>query len=147
MVLLPGLKKELKITNSGVYIIELFNYKAFSINHKKFYNLIFSPGYYYYFGSAQRNLQQRLHRHNKKQKTIRWHIDYLTTNNNFSVRKSFIYHEREKKFECIYFQKIIDCKKKVFPVTGFGNSDCKICSSHLIYSKKKLRIPIILGKL
>lgn len=39
----------------------------------------FDAGTYIYAGSAMGGLDQRLSRHLSREKTIRWHIDYLTT--------------------------------------------------------------------
>ncbi|MDR3074469.1 MAG: DUF123 domain-containing protein, partial [Candidatus Methanoplasma sp.] len=40
--------------------------------------LHFREGRYCYVGSAMNGLDQRIARHTSKQKTVRWHIDYLT---------------------------------------------------------------------
>ena len=37
----------------------------------------FPAGFYFYVGSAQRNLPARLARHARRRKPRRWHIDYL----------------------------------------------------------------------
>ena len=37
----------------------------------------FPAGVYVYTGSAKRNLEARIARHCRKDKTLRWHIDYL----------------------------------------------------------------------
>ena len=39
----------------------------------------FRPGYYIYTGSAMNGLTHRIKRHFRKEKKLRWHIDYLTT--------------------------------------------------------------------
>ena len=39
----------------------------------------FRAGVYLYVGSAQRNLAARVERHGRKDKPLRWHIDYLST--------------------------------------------------------------------
>lgn len=38
---------------------------------------LFRAGYYLYVGSAAKNLTARVNRHLRRQKTFRWHIDYL----------------------------------------------------------------------
>lgn len=69
----------LKTTNSGIYILEIYIKDELLLNAKKF-NTVLNDGYYYYFGSAQKNLISRINRHVKKEKIIHWHIDLLTTN-------------------------------------------------------------------
>ena len=44
----------------------------------KFGRAHFRQGVYFYVGTAQRNLSARLGRHSRKEKTLRWHIDYLS---------------------------------------------------------------------
>jgi len=44
----------------------------------KFGRARFRQGVYFYVGTAQRNLSARLGRHSRKEKTLRWHIDYLS---------------------------------------------------------------------
>ncbi|MEM4407243.1 MAG: DUF123 domain-containing protein [Candidatus Caldarchaeum sp.] len=36
-------------------------------------------GYYVYVGSGRRNLIRRVERHIRKNKRVRWHIDYITS--------------------------------------------------------------------
>ncbi len=38
----------------------------------------FRAGFYFYVGSAKRNLSTRLARHARRRKKLRWHIDYLS---------------------------------------------------------------------
>lgn len=124
--------------NSGVYILELFAEEDFQIPHKKFQSINFNKGYFYYFGSAQTNLRQRVERHIKREKNKHWHIDYLTTKMNISVERVFIIPGLLKNYECI----LVDNLEKKFKlnnsIANFGNSDCGICKSHLLYSETKI---------
>ncbi len=124
--------------NFGVYLLELQIKKPIQISAKKFLNQIFEKGYYYYSGSAQKNLSQRLERHLRKKKIIHWHIDHLTSDVNVEIKSVLIANESSKEFEC----ELINILTMNFNLginhKGFGNGDCNICDSHLLYSKNKL---------
>ena len=79
-----------------------------------------------------------LKRRAKKNKNKHWHIDYITTLNTASIDRVFIIERLSKKIECI----LVDKLKREFrlndSIENFGNSDCKNCSSHLLYSETKL---------
>ncbi|MGK9477324.1 GIY-YIG nuclease family protein [Melioribacter sp. OK-6-Me] len=121
------------VTNSGIYLLEIFIPNQFIIDIKKFNSQIFPDGYYYYAGSAQKNMRKRLQRHLSKNKTIYWHIDYITCR--FDINKIFYFNNRGKDFECKLVSELEEYfgLKSIAP--GFGNSDCRICESHLLYSK------------
>ena len=93
-------------------------------------------GYYYYSGSAQKNLKQRIERHRRKEKTIRWHIDYLTTHPQVQITNVFVFENAEKKFECELISLLKDKSALTNSIKGFGNSDCKTCDTHLLYGEK-----------
>ena len=127
-----------KLINSGIYILELKAGSGLKIIHPKFINYYFQKGYYYYVGSAQKNLIQRLKRHSKKDKKKHWHIDYLTTHNNIRILRIFLIPHLKKKSECILVGKLIKNTELNIVVENFGNSDCNNCRSHLLYSKTKM---------
>jgi Uri superfamily endonuclease len=97
----------------------------------------FQKGYYAYTGSAfglgSLSLGGRIQRHIKKQKTRRWHIDYLLSDEDVNL-KVIVAGVTRQKMECT----INKCLKDVFhaqiPFSGFGSSDCtEHCESHLLY--------------
>ncbi len=134
-----GLKKELiTISNSGIYILELYCKKQTEIKHKKFGVMNFVKGYYYYIGSAQKNLHQRIERHKRKEKILHWHIDYLTANNNFKLKRIFTFKSKQKKFECVLVSEVENLFNLTYPIKHFGNSDCNTCISHLLFSVKQI---------
>ncbi len=134
-----GLKKELIIiSNSGIYILELYCKERTQITHKKFGAMNFAKGYYYYVGSAQKNLYQRIERHKRKEKNLHWHIDYLTTNNNFNLKRIFTFKSKQKKFECILVSEVETIFNLTYPIKHFGNSDCNSCVSHLLFSGRQI---------
>lgn len=124
--------------NSGVYLLELHIKKPIQIKAKRFLQQQFPTGYYYYSGSAQKNLSHRLNRHLRKEKIIHWHIDHLTSNTECEVKTVFVAGDANKNLEC----ELVDVLQRKFglKITAkhFGNGDCSICDSHLLYSKKKI---------
>ncbi len=131
------MQKIIKI-NSGIYILEIFSPQNFFIQTKKIKHTELQKGFYYYVGSAQKNLIQRLKRHLRKEKIIHWHIDTITSLNFCSIRKIYLFINYKKDFEC----KIVnDLRKELslsFPLLNFGNSDCSNCKSHLLFSKSQI---------
>lgn len=87
----------------------------------------FSPGFFIYVGSAQRNLRKRIERHFKKEKKTHWHIDYLLQVG--KIKGCIILAEYPKEKECQIAQLL---QQKFSPLPGFGSSDCN-CLSHLFY--------------
>lgn len=126
-----------KITdNSGIYLLEISVNSEFYIDR---FDFSFKTGYYYYTGSAQRNLISRVERHYRKNKKLHWHIDYITANPNSSIINTWIFLLQPRNFECTLNTKLIKNGLSV-PIKGFGNSDCSNCSSHLLYSPFKIKI-------
>jgi Uri superfamily endonuclease len=86
----------------------------------------FPAGEYVYTGSAKRNFEARIARHMRRDKTLRWHIDYLLDAMEARVT-SVVRAERD---ECEMNQ----TQPGVVLVPGFGASDCrKGCGGHLKY--------------
>ena len=105
-----------------ILIIELKN--DITIQIGKIGNILFQKGFYAYIGSALNGLEQRIYRHLRKEKKIRWHIDYLLQHGR--IIKIF-YKENNKKEECSIAKKL---EAELFSISNFGCSDCK-CNSHL----------------
>jgi Uri superfamily endonuclease len=126
------------LTNSGIYLLELYSNKKIYLTHKKFTNVIFLPGFYYYIGSAQNNLNHRISRHLKPTKKLHWHIDYLTSLKNIKWVNIFILQNHSKKYECMLANNLAIQQNISNHIKGFGNSDCSNCNSHLLYSKQKI---------
>ena len=132
--------KEQKLikSNSGIYILETYVPKYFSLGIPKFKNLIIYRGYYYYVGSAQKNLKQRIERHLRKDKKIYWHIDHITVPEQNRIKTVLIFEDKAKDYECSLVTEIENFYNLKHPQMGFGNSDCNKCKSHLLYSKKRI---------
>ena len=124
--------------NSGVYLLEIFASEPFTIDLECFKDKILSPGYYYYSGSAQKNLEQRVERHQSENKTIHWHIDRLTTIRTNKIKTVFLFEGAMKNLECELISELLQNFKLSIALKSFGNSDCRRCITHLLYCKKRL---------
>jgi Uri superfamily endonuclease len=114
---------------TGAYILILCNPKKQRIKVGKLGKIDFAKGYYFYVGSGMKNLEQRVLRHQRKDKNIKWHIDYLTRKFKFIDAKLF---PSSKRLECQIAQTF---GKNLMMIKGFGCSDCQ-CLSHLFYSPR-----------
>ena len=120
-------------TLQGIYVIVIKVNKDTNIHIGALGNLSFKKGLYAYVGSAQKNLQKRIKRHLRKQKSIFWHIDYLLDNPASKPVKIF-FKQAGKTEECRIAQQIGTLNEAVI---GFGCSDCN-CKSHLFRIKETL---------
>ncbi|HEX2865625.1 MAG TPA: GIY-YIG nuclease family protein [Ignavibacteriales bacterium] len=123
-------------SNSGAYLLEIYAPKPFKIRKGRFEGLCLSEGYYYYAGSAQKNLRQRLERHLRKNKTLHWHIDYITSLAGNKITNFWIFEDASKETECRITQRLILEFNLRSVIKGFGSSDCRNCESHLLASGK-----------
>ena len=126
------MQKIIKYPDSGIYILDFKITEAFSISLKQFKDIIFPKGYYYYIGSAQKNLKTRIRRHCTKDKKLHWHIDYLTSSDKAEILHIFVLYGLLKDYECKTVQSLVDNKIAEPIIKGFGSSDCKNCISHLL---------------
>jgi len=86
----------------------------------------FPKGIYVYTGSARKNLEKRIERHRRKDKTLRWHIDYLLKHRAVEIAQV----NRSGKSECRWNRET----PGRITVKGFGSSDCRAgCGAHLRY--------------
>jgi Uri superfamily endonuclease len=92
----------------------------------------FKKGRYVYTGSAMRNLGQRVERHRRSEKKLRWHIDYLLDNKNTEIIRIDIFPSEERQ-ECLLNQSILKTHPGAQVVPGFGSSDCRECTGHLVF--------------
>ena len=125
----------------GVYTLIIFLSKRKTIEVGKFGKVIFPKGYYAYTGSAlgphKRSLQNRICRHLRKEKPMRWHIDYLLKCPEATVKAVLAAETTERK-ECEINKLIAEKLEGKIIVEGFGASDCKEnCRSHLIFLSER----------
>lgn len=128
------------ISNKGIYILELFAEQEFSISAKKFEGISFPKGFYYYIGSAQKNLKPRIERHIRGKKKVHWHIDHLTTHKDVNIVNVFTILDAPKDIEKKVANNFIKYFDAEIIVTGFGNSDTNETKTHLFYNNAPIKL-------
>ena len=91
----------------------------------------FPPGRYAYVGSAlgPGGVAARLNRHLQPNKSMHWHIDFLTAAAPI-IGAAAVY--RTDRLECTWAQVLHRYEGVHAPVPGFGSSDCRSgCPAHL----------------
>ena len=86
----------------------------------------FAAGFYAYIGSALGGIEQRVARHQRKEKRLHWHIDYLLGRGRI---REVIRLPGPEKEECRIASEYAG---KFVSILGFGASDCR-CGSHLFF--------------
>lgn len=117
------------LARAGVYILYFYLAQKKTITIGKLGTFDFIPAIYAYCGSAQRNLAQRLHRHENKNKKLHWHIDYFSLHAQYLF--ALVFPQIAKEGECLLTRQMLKNPRASSPIKGFGSSDCK-CESHLI---------------
>lgn len=112
----------------GVYIAVFHLPRARRIAVGRLGRFHFPAGLYFYVGSAQRGLHSRLARHARRDKPLRWHIDYLSTR---SRMLGAILIAGPRRLECELAARLARGLSR--PVAGFGASDCP-CRAHLFHA-------------
>ena len=110
----------------GIYALEIWLNQDIWLIVGALGELCFKKGKYFYVGSAQNSLENRVKRHLRKEKKNFWHIDYLLTSDAALVTKVLL-REAGKEYECKLAEELNRLGK---PVAKFGCSDCS-CKSHL----------------
>ena len=95
--------------------------------------LAFRRGYYLYAGSARGGLDQRVGRHLRREKRLRWHVDYLLQR---AEVVEVWYALGEERRECAWAAAARDMRRAQVIAPGFGSSDCR-CPSHLLYYARR----------
>jgi Uri superfamily endonuclease len=128
---------------NGAYLLIIKVKKPNKIKVGKLGKIEFEKGYYVYVGSALKNLEKRVERHFKKEKKIKWHIDYLLASK-FAFLEFAIVFSSKKKIECKISRLLEKFANSL--IKNFGSSDCK-CKSHLYYFKSLKELKNILNKI
>jgi len=89
----------------------------------------FAAGVYLYVGTAQRGLDARIERHGRKDKPLRWHVDYLSAE---AEMVGAVCVPAPRHRECEIARELAG--RYVRCVPGFGASDCR-CGGHLFYAE------------
>jgi len=100
--------------------------------------LTFQPGLYLYVGSARGpgGLRARVNRHVRRDKSRRWHIDYLTTSDSFNLTGVFTGISRERMESELVAELIRQGTSECAP--GFGSTDDPEATSHLLAAPASL---------
>ncbi len=124
----------------GVYLLLIKLPEAQTITVGSLGTMQFASGYYAYVGSALGGFKSRLNRHLRKDKTPKWHVDYLLQK---ASLESIIICETEERVECAIAQAL---RGDFESIPRFGSSDCK-CPSHLFFAagEKRLRDGIMIA--
>lgn len=88
-----------------------------------------AAGHYVYCGSAHGagGMAARVGRHLRRDKIIRWHVDYLTR-----VGQVLDVLCVPDGSECDLVRRISQVPGMGMPVAGLGSSDCRQCTTHLL---------------
>ena len=116
--------------NSGSYQLKIKIKKDVSLKIGALGEYHFPKGEYVYTGSSMKNLDKRIERHNRKEKALRWHIDYLLASDDVELLEAISYPSKIRE-ECQRNQILLNEGAEAI-IKGFGSSDCKICPSHLL---------------
>jgi sugar fermentation stimulation protein A len=119
--------------NAGHYVLimELKESRRMAVG--RLGNHEFSRGWYAYVGRARRNLRQRLERHYRRSKSLRWHIDYFLQH--AQIQRTLVLPIQGWS-ECSLARKLASREGARVAVPGFGASDCR-CPGHLVYFGKQ----------
>ncbi len=125
----------MQVKSAALYQLCLYFGKKFSIEKPVYMDL--EPGYYIYTGRSKRNLEKRIARHMKREKTIRWHIDQLSAHPLLG-KMDFCIFDLPAELECELNQALEHQEGFLSFIRGFGNSDCRAgCIGHLAYFDKR----------
>ena len=119
----PFIEQESRDRGSYIIVLKLSRKRRLKIGALG--EILFPKGYYLYVGSAMKNLEKRIRRHQLRRKNRFWHIDDLRESAEFCAAFPI---RASVPLECSVAEavgKIAD-----WTVPGFGASDCR-CASHL----------------
>ena len=114
-----------RLPDRGIYLLLIYLPEWRGIKVGSLGEMDFQEGYYVYVGSAQRNLKARIERHMKREKRLRWHVDYLLE---YGKVVDFFTMPLSREWEERIAKKL--CEKYLY-VSNFGSSDSR-APSHLI---------------
>lgn len=114
--------------NTGSYLLLIEMRRPTTIRIGRLGVISFARGHYVYVGSAMRNLSARIARHLRKDKTLRWHVDYLRRHAD-DIRAVPIPSSIRQECEIAHALSSLLTNGPA----RFGSSDCK-CPTHLFYS-------------
>lgn len=115
----------------GTYVLVLTVSRRLEIAVGKLGLLEAGPGFYVYVGSAlgPGGLAARIGRHCRREKRLRWHVDYLRA---VAQLEEVWYATGKGRRECRWAKALWGMPGASVPMAGFGASDCG-CRSHLSF--------------
>jgi Uri superfamily endonuclease len=113
----------------GVYQLHLYLPRAARLKIGKLGVFLFPAGRYVYTGSALSGLANRLARHQRQEKKLHWHIDFLLRH--ARIERIVAVPTQERR-ECALNRELLQQHGAQIIVRGFGSSDCR-CPAHLVY--------------
>ena len=113
-----------RLPERGIYVVRVVLPRSVTIPVGAQGPVRFEAGSYLYVGSAARGLPQRVGRHFRRHKPLRWHIDYLTAHAPATLAWAW---PQGVVSECAVAGALA---RHFEAVAGFGASDCR-CRSHL----------------
>lgn len=118
--------------HTGTYVLILECVKARQITVGRRGPSSIFPGYYLYVGSAfgPGGLEARIRRHARREKRLRWHIDYLRAHSKVAA---VWFSTADRRLEHCWAAALSRMPGLV-PVPRFGASDCG-CPTHLFHSE------------
>ena len=115
-------------TPSGIYLLLLDVPLSVTVRVGALGELPFPAGRYAYVGSARRGLRARLARHARREKPLRWHVDYLRMA--AEPAAALVWSWRRGR-ECWLARSIVRLGLGRIAAPRFGSSDCG-CAGHLL---------------
>ena len=124
--------------NSGSYCLLMYLNEDRTINIGKLGTFNFPQGYYVYVGSAMKNLRQRIERHLRDEKKLKWHIDYFLQY--AKINKIIVFSSKKRLEEKIASLFELEVKKHhaEIVVNKFGSTDTKNKTHLFFFSSKEL---------
>jgi len=121
-------------TGGYALILDLEDEVRLSAGKKSF---LLQSSTYVYSGSALNGLKNRVRRHTRTWRQSlasgsmkkHWHIDYLLP---LATAMTTVCAQTEFRTECLLVEFLV--AKGFTPIKGFGSSDCRRCTGHLLQS-------------
>lgn len=113
----------------GTYVLVMHESRPRSVQVGRLGRVHLAAGYYLYVGSAfgPGGLQARIMRHLRGEKTVHWHIDYLSPQDRW---QEVWFTPFPEKMEHRLAKGLLSTNSVQAGVPGFGASDCS-CVTHL----------------
>jgi Uri superfamily endonuclease len=121
----------------GIYVLIIELPQGRTITIGALGEIPFDAGGYAYVGSALNGLQARIQRHQRNDKRLYWHVDYLLQ---YARVADVVTLPTDQDIECTVARELA---RTLRPIPRFGCSDCD-CESHLFYGSDivQLREPV-----